>query len=181
LGFYENNLEPKVKASLFQTFVRPSLMYGNEASLLSKEEEKSLCKVEGNILKQALNVSKCSYSTELYHAVTLDFTIRKRKISFILQIINNSLTNKILASDKIASKTVLGLLGLTVDSEHMDEALIRVKCQEVFTSLREKSKRNEESRFTMLLKNRMDSRVYMFIANNLTKKLLKIYLSLILN
>jgi hypothetical protein len=97
LGFYENNLESKVKASLLQTFVRPSLMYGIEASLLSKEEEKTLCKIEGNILKQALNVSKCSYSTELYHAVgitTLDFAIRKRKISFILQIVNNSLTKK---------------------------------------------------------------------------------------
>jgi hypothetical protein len=61
LGFYKNHLEPKVKASLLQIFVRPSLMYGNEVSLLSKEEEKSLCKIEGNILKQALNVSKCSY------------------------------------------------------------------------------------------------------------------------
>jgi hypothetical protein len=83
IGFYESNLESKVKASLLQSFVRPSLMYGNEASLLSKEEEKSLCKVEGNILKQALEVSKCSYSTELYHAVgitTLDFAIRKRKM-----------------------------------------------------------------------------------------------------
>ena len=53
---------------------------------------------------------------------------------------------------------MLDPLGLRVASEHMDEALIRVKCQEAFTSLREEPKRNDESRVTTLLKNRMDSR-----------------------
>ena len=53
---------------------------------------------------------------------------------------------------------MLDPLGLTVANEHIDEALIRAKCQEAFTSLREESKRNDESSFTTLLKNRMDSR-----------------------
>jgi hypothetical protein len=53
---------------------------------------------------------------------------------------------------------VLDSIGLTVDSEHMDEILIKIKCQEALNSLREEAKRNDASRFTSLIKNRLDSR-----------------------
>ena len=103
VGFYEENLDAKVKASLLQTFVRPRLMYGNEASLLTREEEKCLVRVEGNMIKKAIGISKCSYSKELYHALgltTLDYAIRKRNISFVLQLLNNQLTKRILETRK---------------------------------------------------------------------------------
>ena len=77
-------------------------MYGIEASLLSKEKEKTLIRVEDNLLKKAIGISKCSYSTELYHAVgisTLEYAIRKRRISFILQLLNNPVTKRILETD----------------------------------------------------------------------------------
>ena len=86
-------------------------MYGNEASLLSKEKEKTPIRVEDNLLKKAIGISKCSYSTQILPRrigiTPLEYAIRKRNISFVLQLLNNPYTKRILETDAQARKQVL--------------------------------------------------------------------------
>ena len=118
MGFFRQDLNANVKGSLLQTFVRPRLTYAVEALGLSKDEKKTLVRVEGNTLKKALEVPRTSYSTELYHAVgmtSLSLALEKRSISFTRQLITNSLTSKIIEKN--------------VDSQNLTKIIIIINCQ----------------------------------------------------
>jgi hypothetical protein len=162
IGFYEENLDSDVKANLLQTFVRPRLMFGSEASLLSKEEEKTLIRVEGSMLKKALGISKCSYSTEVYHAVgltTLEYAFRKRNVSFVLQLLNNPFTKLILETDKVARNLVLKNFSHAITSSQLlEESAIRKSCLEKRLALKEEAKTLDSSKFTKLVRNRLANR-----------------------
>jgi hypothetical protein len=159
LGFYDDNLDNTVKASLLQTFVRPRLMYGTEACLLSKDEEKTLIRVEGNLLKKGIGISKCSYSTELYHAVglsSLDYAIRKRKISFVTQLINNPITKRILETDAFARRQILSNFGYEIiSSSTLEDSAIRKSCTEKLNDMKAEKRKLDSCKFTKLVKNRL--------------------------
>ena len=132
-----------------------------------RKQKRPLIQVEGNLLKKAIaflvsriGVSKCSYSTELYHSVgisTLEYAIRKRRISFILQLLNNPVTKRILETDAESRKQILRDFSHDiVNSSTLEETAIRNGCTAKLAALKEESSKHDPSRFT--IKNRITNR-----------------------
>ena len=109
-----------------------------------------------------MGISKCSYSTELHHAAginTLEFAIRKRSISFILQLLNNPVTKRILETDAVSRQQVLRNLSHDLANSHtLEEMAIRIGCTAKLVALKEESSKHDSSRFTRLIKNRIANR-----------------------
>ena len=99
LGFTNEYISPQTKARLFVTFIRSILFYGAENCNLNAKQIDMLKRTEGNILKKFLYILRDSKSTELFNSFDLDTTsnhLKKQKLSFYLQLRQNSYTNAVL-------------------------------------------------------------------------------------
>jgi hypothetical protein len=108
-GLYSDDLCHEIKATIIQAYIRPRLIYGCESLLLYQNEIDKLIRVEGNIVKKSLGLSKTSYSTELYLALDilpLREHLKKRQLSFLRQLIQNKFTFTILLNDEDTKREV---------------------------------------------------------------------------
>jgi hypothetical protein len=112
--------------------------------------------------KKAIGISKCSYSTELCHAVglnTLEYAIRKRNISFVLQLLDNQFTKRILEIDVDARKQVLTSFSHDIiSSPQLEETTIRRSCNEMLAAMKDEAKTHDSCRFTKFIKNRLEQK-----------------------
>ncbi len=122
-GLYKEELGQEVKATMLQAYVRPRLTYTCEALFLKNDELEKIIRTEGNILKKALNLSKSSYSTELYCALQLmplrEFII-KRKLSFAKQLVENPFTLQLIKRDSEVRKETLSMTNIENQHELVD-------------------------------------------------------------
>jgi hypothetical protein len=161
MGFYKQELNANVKGNLLQTFVRPRLTYAIEALGLSRDEKRTLVRIEGNILKKALEVPKTSYSTELYHAIgitSLNLALEKRSITFTRQLITNSLTNKIIANNIDSQDEIRKIVRIEQPWSMDIRNAIPEKCATILKQLHEEKKALDNSKFTQTIKKCLEDR-----------------------
>jgi hypothetical protein len=106
LGFNDENTPIKMKGLLYNSIGRSKLTYGIENINLSPHSLKKLATFEGNILEKANGLSTRSKTTALCYAMGLSpltAFIIKRKLTFFIQLSNNSLTRRILDGTKCYS------------------------------------------------------------------------------
>jgi hypothetical protein len=102
LGFNDPKIPVKIKSLLYQSLARSKLLYGLEvAKLNANETKKLLSKIEGSVLKRANSLTTNCKTTPLAYAMDITpiaLQIKKRKISFIIQLVRNQATNDIITS-----------------------------------------------------------------------------------
>lgn len=121
LGMNEPDVPISMKCLLYTSLVRSKLLYGMEClNLKSKFVQKEISSLESNTLKRACGLNKLSKTTGLLYAMgitPLELYILKRKLFFILQLLQNKATNELVENGIHRSlDSTLELIG--VNREH---------------------------------------------------------------
>jgi hypothetical protein len=106
LGFYNDNLRPKVKGILLQAYYRARLTYAIESLDLTQNSISELDKMERKTVRKAFNLNGKSKLEEIYHAMgtkTLKEAIEKRDLSFLLQLLQNRATAPVVTTSTTKS------------------------------------------------------------------------------
>ena len=106
IGFKEKKVNHKMKGLFSNSLCRSKLLYGIENTYLNTNELKELKSFDGNFIKIANGLSTRSKTTALCYSVgvsPLPFVLLKRKISFIMQLYRNELTNALLVMTRCQS------------------------------------------------------------------------------
>jgi hypothetical protein len=102
LGFNRSDIPVKMKTLLYTSLVRSKLIYGLETIKMSRTcTKKYLSTLEGNCLKIACGLNTRSRTTTLLYGMgitPIGVYIYKRKVCFILQLINNRATNELISN-----------------------------------------------------------------------------------
>jgi hypothetical protein len=107
LGFYNENLAPKVKGLLFQAYYRSRSTYALECINLSQNAISDLIKMENKTIRKSFNLTSRSRIEEIYFAMgikKLDKAIEKRELTFIRQLLTNAATGEVLVKSTINSR-----------------------------------------------------------------------------
>jgi hypothetical protein len=164
LGFNDENTPIKMKGLLYNSIGRSKLTYGLENINLNPTALLKLKTFEGNILKRANGLSTRSKTTALRYAMGLTplmAHIIKRKLSFFIQLSDNSLTRRILDETKCFTllrtisyvgyeyENTSGIMNVTIVRQLCKEDLEKI--EEIETELRN---HNITRCVQFLLKNR---------------------------
>lgn len=106
-GLHNQHLVSKTKAFLFNVFIRPLIQYGVDTFSLSKSDLAKVCEIEGNCLKDALDLFRRIHSTELFMALNLRPTslcIKRNKLNLIRRLLNNEYTKEIILNILVESE-----------------------------------------------------------------------------
>ncbi|RNA40614.1 RNA-directed DNA polymerase from mobile element jockey-like [Brachionus plicatilis] len=98
LSLLTNESHPNMKGHLFNTYIRPVLLYGLENLSLNKLEKLKLKRIEGNIVKMMMGLPTRCRTTDLFLALNIEPTVKridKIKCDFYLRLTTNSYTNTI--------------------------------------------------------------------------------------
>jgi hypothetical protein len=102
LGINKLDVPTKMKSLLYTSLVRSKLVYGLERIDIDKNAcDKELTHLESNFIKKICGVNKYSKSTSLLYAMNITqfkLYLYKRKLHFILQLLNNKSTAELLSS-----------------------------------------------------------------------------------
>jgi hypothetical protein len=136
LGFYNENLRPKVKGVLLQAYFRARLTYAIESLDLTQNSMSELIKMERKTIRKAFNLNGKSKIEEIYHAMgvrSLNEAMEKRDLTFLLQLLNNKATASVVTTSKTNSKheKLLNKIGFEYSSEETltrNIAVATVKC-----------------------------------------------------
>ena len=99
LGLDSNSMPVDLKLKLITIYCRPALLYGVADCKLSEQDVNELQSIEARILKKSLGLSKYCKTQPLLDALkvrSIEDTIKERKTSFLLQLMNNELTLSII-------------------------------------------------------------------------------------
>ena len=102
IGLHSKKLDVKIKGHMVQEQVRSRLIYGLENCELSEDKISKLETFENNILKEYIGISRKSISRpilEIAKIKSFSEALAIRKLSFLAQLVSNSLTNKIINSE----------------------------------------------------------------------------------
>lgn len=91
-GVLNQQMDTETKITLFKIYIKPVLYYGLESLQLTQEETSQLKKIEGNIVKRLLGISKKCRTTPIYSALRIESTnesIYKAQYKFLLRAIEN--------------------------------------------------------------------------------------------
>ena len=112
----------------YKTFCRPTLYYGFEILNFTGQQIKKLQTLESTLLKRMLKLRKTSRSTRLLKALRIETAkdrLLKIKNSFLLQLLKNPFTHKILEelcknlkTKKLHKKSYLHQLNLLNNETH---------------------------------------------------------------
>jgi len=131
LGIEENILPIKMKALLYNAFFRSKLNYGLECTKLNNKEQKSIKTFEDNNIKRMLNLSTHSKSRYVNYAIQIipsKICHIKRKLKFLLQLIDNKITSQIVRSGKSSvSNEILLYIGYKKNSLNEEEQIQQIK------------------------------------------------------
>ncbi len=124
LGLNDPKTDPKIIGTLISSYIRPRIMYGIEAIELNNQERDDLIKCEAKIIKRAMNLPNNSYNTPIYEMleiVSLDWALKKRKITFFKQLMENKVTRELLLTRESAQDYIFYQLD-TGEQGDMDES-----------------------------------------------------------
>jgi hypothetical protein len=99
LGLNDPKTAPEIIGTLISTYVRPRLLYGTEAIEMNGQETDDLIKCEARIIKRAMDLPNNCHNSELYEIIGITppgWAMKKRKISFFMQLIENKITRDLL-------------------------------------------------------------------------------------
>ena len=116
-------LTTKIKIHLYEVFVRPTLTYGFENYVLTKEQIKKMQTTEATMIKKMLNLKKTSRTTNLLNALGLEKMenkLIKGKLSFIKRLLNNNLTLGVLKELETKSNQTKDLSKKSIVKEVFD-------------------------------------------------------------
>ena len=71
IGFNTQLIGNKTKSTLFNAFIRPIATYGLDVLTLTANDIKSICSLEGNIIKDSLGLFRRIKSSELFLALRI--------------------------------------------------------------------------------------------------------------
>lgn len=94
-GYYNNNMDPMLKSSLYKCYSRSVLLYGIENINLRKTELKKLQTIEATLIKRSLGLSNRTRNTNLLYALNIepmDLRVKLSKLKFILRLMQNEYT-----------------------------------------------------------------------------------------
>ena len=115
LGIEESILPLKMKSLLFNAFFRSKLNYGMECIKLNSKQLKLIKTFEDNTIKRMLNLSTHSKSRYVNYAIKIIPTkicLIKRKLSFVLQLLENKVTSEIvLTKNSMVTNEILKYIG----------------------------------------------------------------------
>lgn len=143
MGFNDFATPLKMKGLLYNSLCRSKLTYGMETIDLNEAELKNLKTFEGNILKRANELSTRSRTTALTYAMgisTFEAMIYKRKIGFILQLINNDLTIQLIQRHECTTiAETLFQIGYEFENENalINVTELKILCRETLKRINE--------------------------------------------
>lgn len=114
LGLNDPKMDPRIIGTLISSYVRPRLLYGSEAIELNEQEMRDLIVCEGKIIKRAMNIPYNCYNTQLYEMLEIQspaWAMKKRKITFLKQLLENKITSKMLITRRTAMDYTLYIIG----------------------------------------------------------------------
>ena len=85
LGFVSCVINANLKANMYKTYIRPTVLYGCENMILNGGEMKDYAKIESNIVKRMLGIQKRCRTKSLFRAINVESTrdqVIKLKFSF---------------------------------------------------------------------------------------------------
>jgi hypothetical protein len=171
-GFASKNTISEIKINQYKTYIRSTLLYGSENSLLNKKQIKDLQSTESTIMKKAFGFkSNYTHSTKLNRAVKLEkindklyqnkykFLLRLQKNEYTNELINDLLINSDIQND---NESLIGyLMKLNKKKEKTLQELI-VTCSERLKINRKKynsdRKNDEVAKVINALKSKGDKR-----------------------
>ena len=99
-GYASKNTISEIKINQYKTYIRSTLLYGSENSLLNKQQIKDLQIIESTIVKKAFGFnSNYTHSTKLNRAVKLENIndrLYQNKYKFLLRLQKNEYTNELI-------------------------------------------------------------------------------------
>ena len=140
LGLDDMKTNIRIEGTLIQSYVRPRLIYGTEAFELNKDEKKRLCECEAKIIKRALQLLNNSYTTELYETMgvsSLAWAMKKRRISFFGQLMENETTSKLVMTRESSMEDVFEILKIGSGSDNRIKSMAITKCREELKRINE--------------------------------------------
>jgi hypothetical protein len=154
LGINKKDVPIGMKTLLYTSLVRSKLTYGLETINLSESKiKKYLSHLEGNALKNACGLNLRSRTTALLYGMKItpiSLYLFKRKISFLLELLNNQATNELVAKgihismNDTIEKLKLGQAYINF-GENRYRGILRSTCINKLDLIKETEKRISES------------------------------------
>jgi exonuclease III len=101
LGLTSGCISIKFKAQMYKTYVRPVLYYGLENINLNQTEKGRLQRIESNLIKMCIGISKYCHSTQLLLALNIESAQSRliiNKCNSFIRLVRNNYTKKHLKS-----------------------------------------------------------------------------------
>ncbi len=155
IGFYNENLKPKVKGLLLQTYFRSRLLYAAESLDLTQNSISELVKMEKKMIRKSFSLSSKAKTDEIYFAMgtkQLKEAIEKRDLTFLIQLLNNKATARVVISTKTSSKhtRILNEVGFKYDWQETIEYNIIAATSKCVTKLNQDLKLQKDKKPTAL-------------------------------
>ena len=99
IGIYSHEINPLMKAQIYQTMVRPILLYGCELNTYNIGEIKQLESLETMMIKEIIGIHKKCHNGDLIPALKLrntKDTIKLYKYKFLLRLLDHQMTAKVI-------------------------------------------------------------------------------------
>jgi hypothetical protein len=128
-GILNNEMNVHTKLKMFKIYLKPLLYYGVESINISENEIKILTRIEGNVIKQLLNISKHCETKLLYAALDIELvseSILKQQYKFFKRIQTNEFMLKII-NEMIEFNINSGLIGKFKELNKLDDGIDLIK------------------------------------------------------
>ncbi len=125
LGVNKIDVPISMKSLLYTSLARSKLVYGLEVINFDSKTQTKLSTLESNFIKRTCELNKFSKSTILLYALNITpikLYALKRKLQFIIQILNNSSTKELIGKGKHESLTeIFENIGVNKDHFNLGE------------------------------------------------------------
>ena len=165
IGYFNRNLDIKIKANFTHAFIRSRIMSNMENASYTVKEINSLISMEGTQLKKSLGLEKNDHMTLLYHAMemdTLEMAIEKRKITFMMQLVENETTRELISRLRNQSivKNTLDLIGYNNKNESKHDVAhnIFLLCKKKLVVIAKAAKLLRNDSKTLIIRHLLNNR-----------------------
>ncbi len=97
LDIIDSHTDPRTKASLYKTYLRPVTLHGIENFDLRKHERDFIKNLESKTIKKLLNISTRCHHSDLFKALNIMDTVtilETTKLKFFIRLSKNEFTKK---------------------------------------------------------------------------------------
>jgi len=116
IGIYSYEMNPLLKAQVYQTMIRPILIYGSEVSNYNIGEQRMIRTADGNMIKEIIGINKRCHHSKLTRALNLKDIgdlLNYNKCSFFLRMIKHKYTIELMKNVIVSLPPPKGRFQLT--------------------------------------------------------------------